>query len=152
MKSNHRWILGLLVAACLPLAACKKMQEADEEGEQTAAKVVHQEEQHPDQPTRITLSEEAQKRIDVQTAAIEDTNVQGAKQKVMPFAALLYDPEGLTWTFTSTEPLTYVRQKITVDRIEGDKAILAQGPAAGTQVVTVGAAELYGSEKEFEEE
>jgi hypothetical protein len=151
MKLNHRWILALLVAGCLPLAACKKMAE-EEEGEGTVAKVVHQDEAHPDQPTIITLDEDAVKRIDVQTAAIEDMDVSGAKQKVMPYAALLYDTSGETWAFTSAEPMTYVRQKIKVDRIEGDKAILAEGPAAGTQVVTVGVAQLYGSEEEFEEE
>ena len=153
MKFHYRWMMALLVAACLPLVSCKKMaKEADEEGEQKAATVVRQEEAHPDQPTRITLTPDAMKRIDVQTAAIQDVDVSGTKQKIMPYSALLYDTEGETWTFTNAEPLTYVRQKIKVDRIDGDKAILAQGPAAGTQVVTVGVAELYGSEEEFEEE
>ena len=45
-----------------------------------------------------------------------------------------------------------MRQKIKVDHIDGDKAILAQGPAAGTKVVTVGAAELFGSEEGIEED
>ena len=153
MKFDNRWMTALLVAACLPLASCRKMEkEASDEGEQKAATVVHQEDKHPDQPALITLTEEAAKRIDVQTADIQDVDVKGAKQKVMPYAALMYDTEGETWTFTNAEPLTFVRQKIKVDRIEGDKAFLAQGPAAGTKVVTVGAAELYGSEEEFEEE
>ncbi len=152
MKFDYRWMMALLVAACLPLASCKKMEKEAEEGEQKPASVVHQEEKHPDQPALITLTEDAAKRIDVQTANIQDIDVNGAKQKVMPYAALLYDTDGETWAFTSAEPLTYVRQKIKVDRIDGDKAILAQGPAAGTKVVTVGAAELFGSEEEFEEE
>lgn len=144
--------MALLVAACLPLASCKKMEKEAEEGEQKAATVVHQEEKHPDQPAVITLKEDAAKRIDVQTADVQDLDVKGAKQKVMPYSALLYDTTGETWTFTNAEPLTYVRQKIKVDRIDGDKVFLAQGPAAGTKVVTVGAAELFGSEEEFEEE
>lgn len=152
MKFDYRWTLAVLVAACLPLASCKKMEKEADEGEQKAATVVHQEEKHPDQPALITLTPDAAKRIDVQTIAIQDVDVNGAKQKVMPYAALLYDTSGETWAFTNAEPLTYVRQKIKVDRIDGDKAILAQGPAAGTKVVTVGAAELYGSESEFEEE
>jgi hypothetical protein len=152
MKFDNRWMTALLVAACLSLASCRKMEKEADEGEKKPATVVHQEEKHPDQPALITLTEEAAKRIDVQTADIQDLDVKGAKQKVMPYAALLYDTEGETWAFTSAEPLTFVRQKIKVDRIEGDKAFLAQGPAAGTKVVTVGAAELYGSEEEFEEE
>jgi hypothetical protein len=153
MKFDNRWITAVLVAACLSFSSCRKMEkEAGEEGEQKAATVVHQEDKHPDQPALITLTEEAAKRIDVQTSDIQDVDVKGAKQKVMPYAALLYDTQGETWTFTNAEPLTFVRQKIKVDRIEGEKAFLAQGPAAGTKVVIVGAAELYGSEEEFEEE
>jgi hypothetical protein len=153
MKSDYRWMLGLLVAVCLPLSACRKMEaEADQEGDDKPATVVHQEDKHPDQPAIVTLTEDAEKRIDLQTARIEDKDINGAKQKVMPYSALLYDTEGETWTFTNAEPLTYVRQKIKVDRIDGDNAILAQGPAAGTKVVTVGAAELFGSEEGIEEE
>jgi ABC-type oligopeptide transport system substrate-binding subunit len=153
MKFDNRWTLALLLLACLPLASCKKMEAtADEEGDNKPATVVHQEEKYPDQPAIVTLTEDAEKRIDLQTAAIQDVDVNGAKQKVMPYSALLYDTKGETWTFTNAEPLTYVRQKIKVDRIEGDKAILAQGPAAGTKVVTVGAAELFGSEEGIEED
>jgi hypothetical protein len=153
MKSHPYWMLALLVAACLPLSACRKMEAAaDEEADNKAATVVHQEDKHPDQPAIVTLTADAEKRIDLQTAPIEDVAVGGAKQKVMPYSALLYDTQGETWTFTATEPLTYVRQKIKVDRIDGDKAILAQGPAAGTKVVVVGAAELFGSEEGIEEE
>src|SRR3954454_3057157 len=153
MKTQHRWMLVLLMAVCLPVSACRKMEtETSDEGDDKPATVVHQEDKHPDQPAIVTLTEDAEKRIDLQTARIEDKDINGAKQKVMPYSALLYDTEGETWTFTNAEPLTYVRQKIKVDRIDGDSAILAQGPAAGTTVVTVGAAELYGSEEEFEEE
>jgi hypothetical protein len=52
----------------------------------------------------------------------------------------------------SVGPLTFERQEITVDTIEGDKVILSEGPEVGANVVTMGATELYGSEAEFEEE
>ena len=152
MTFHQRWILAVSVLACLPHASCRKMEVEQEAAEHTAATVVHQEEKHPDQPARITLTEDARKRIDVQTTPIQEIDVNGAKQKVLPFSALFYAPNGDTWTFTNTEPLTYVRERISVDRIDGDKAFLAKGPAAGTQVVTVGASLLYGSENEFEEE
>jgi hypothetical protein len=153
MNRFRRWIYYSAVASCLPLSSCKKMPaEKEQDDEQTAAKVVHQEQKYPDQPTRITLTEDARKRIDVHTAPIQEIDIGGLKQKVMPFSALLIDPEGESWAFTNSEPLTYVRQRIKVERIDGDKAILAQGPSIGTPVVTVGAALLYGSEKEFTEE
>jgi len=41
-----------------------------------------------------------------------------------------------------------VRQEISIDRVDGDSVMLSDGPPAGTEVVTVGAAEVYGSEFE----
>jgi hypothetical protein len=36
MKFDNRWMLALLVAACLPLASCKKMEAEAEEGDDKA--------------------------------------------------------------------------------------------------------------------
>jgi hypothetical protein len=47
--------------------------------------------------------------------------------------------------------LTFVRHALEVEAIEGNEAILSEGPPAGTLVVTVGTAELYGAEFEFQE-
>lgn len=71
----------------------------------------------------------------------------GMVQKVIPYAALIYDVEGGTWVYVK-EPnvLSFVRQSVTVDYILGDLAYLVEGPEVGTQVVTMGAAELYGVE------
>ena len=150
MKNHDRWMVALLLAACLPLAACKQTSETAAAAEDAGpAKVEHLD---GAEPTRVTLTEEAAKRLDIQTAAIREMEVGGAQRKVIPYAAVLYDTEGNTWTYSSPEPLVFVRHKITVDRIEGEMAVLSEGPAAGTAVVTVGAQELYGSELEFEEE
>jgi hypothetical protein len=91
---------------------------------------------------RITLTAEAAKRLDVQTATVRSTG----ERTVIPYAAVLYDPDGRTWTYTSPERLVFVRKDISVDRIDGDSAILAKGPSAGTAVVTVGGDELWGVE------
>jgi hypothetical protein len=66
--------------------------------------------------------------------------------KVVPYAAVIYGVHGETWVYTNPEPLTFVREPIVIDFIEGDLAVLTQGPPAGTDVVTVGGAELYGAE------
>jgi hypothetical protein len=67
-------------------------------------------------------------------------------RKVIPYAAVLYDVQGNTWVYTNPEPLVFVREPIFVDYIEGDLVVLLEGPAAGTPVVTVGVAELFGAE------
>jgi hypothetical protein len=69
-----------------------------------------------------------------------------ATRKVISHAAVLYDENGDTWTFTSPEPLTFVRQRIDIDRVAGGQVVLREGPPPGTTVVTVGAAELLGAE------
>lgn len=67
-------------------------------------------------------------------------------RKVVPYSAVLYDARGNAWLYTSPEPLVFVRQPITVDFVEGERAVLKEGPAAGTLVVKTGAAELFGVE------
>lgn len=69
-----------------------------------------------------------------------------AQQLVIPYAAVIYGLEGETWVYTNPEPLVFVRQPVVVDYIEGDQAYLTEGPSAGTKVVTVGGAELLGTE------
>lgn len=66
--------------------------------------------------------------------------------KVVPYAAVIYDAQGATWVYMNPNPLTFVRHAIHIDYIEGDLAVLSDGPASGTAVVIVGAAELFGTE------
>ena len=105
-----------------------------------------------EEPTRLTLTADAAKRLDIQTATVLDAQVNGTQRKVIPYSAILYDIQGGTWVYISPVQLTFVRTSVTVDYIEGDQAVLSAGPPSGSAVVIVGAAELYGSEFEFEEE
>jgi hypothetical protein len=73
----------------------------------------------------------------------------GMKRKLVPHAAVLYDPKGNTWVYTNPEPLVFVRHPISVDYIDGDLAVLSDGPPPGAKVVTVGVAELFGTEFEI---
>ena len=72
----------------------------------------------------------------------------GALRKVVPHSSLIYGAHGDTWVYTSPEPLTYIRHPVSIDYIENDLAVLSDGPDVGTDVVTVGVAELYGTEFE----
>jgi hypothetical protein len=96
--------------------------------------------------SRVILTADAARRLNVQTTAVRSEAVGAALRAVIPYSAVLYDRSGDTWTFTNPEPLTYVRQPVTIDRVLGDLVVLAAGPPVGTAVVTVGAAELYGTE------
>ncbi len=68
------------------------------------------------------------------------------KRKVVPYSAVHYDAGGAAWVYVNPQPLTYERQRISVERIVGDLAVLSDGPAIGTPVVIVGAPMLHGTE------
>jgi hypothetical protein len=153
MQHRNRWIVMVMlivaIMVAIPLAACSQVTAEEVSEESSPAQVEHLEGANP---SRIVLAEDAAQLIDIQTTPVREEQVNGTQQKVIPYTAVLYDPEGNTWTYTTSEPLTFVREPILVDRIEGDWAVLSNGPDDGIEVVTVGAAELYGSEEEFEEE
>jgi hypothetical protein len=142
---------GLVVVAMLTLtfalAGCKKS--APEE-EATTSDIATVEPIEGSDVAEVTLSEEAAERIDVQTSPVEAGSGQAAL--TIPYAAVIYDPSGDTWTYTSPDPLVFVRAPIDVMRIDGERALLSDGPEIGTEVVTVGAAELLGTEYEVGEE
>lgn len=97
---------------------------------------------------RVTLEPRAAERIGLQTVQVMPA--QGsAGRTVVPYGAIMYDTKGETWTYTNPQPLVYVRQKIVVESIDGDRVILSQGPPPGTVVVTVGATELMGAEHKY---
>jgi hypothetical protein len=117
--------------------------EADTASHEAPASVEHVE---GSDISRVTLTQKAAERLDIQTAEAWDESVNGATKRVIPYSSVIYDADGNTWTYTNPEGLVFVRQAITVEAISGDIAILAEGPEAGTKVVSVGGAMLYGTE------
>ena len=151
MNRNHGWVALVLIISGLTLSACGLGSSSAETttGESSPITI---EALQGKQTTRETLTEEAASRLGIETATSSDTEINGTKWMVVPYAAIIYDTEGATWVYTNPEPLTYIRHPVTVEDIQGDRAFLSDGPAAGTAVVTVGAEELYGAEFEFKEE
>ena len=92
--------------------------------------------------SRVELTPDAAKRLDIRTAAVA---ANGAG-KVVPYSAVFYSPNGDAWVYVSPKPLAFVREKVVIDSIEGNRAFLSTGPATGTKVATVGVAELFGAE------
>lgn len=91
---------------------------------------------------RLTLSASAADRLDIQTSTVESAD----NQFVVPSAAVIIDPEGAYWVYTSPEPLVFLRQRIVEVREEGQQTFFEVGPAVGTPVAVVGVPELYGAE------
>jgi hypothetical protein len=90
----------------------------------------------------ITLTEQAIERLDLRTAAA----LQDAGLIIVPSGAVIVDPQGGMWVYTSIGPRLFVRERINVDHEERDLAYLSEGPSEGTEVVTVAVAQLWGIE------
>jgi hypothetical protein len=99
---------------------------------------------------RIRLSPLAAQRIGLQTDVVRSAKsaALGTSSTSVPYSALLYDDQGATWVYTRVKPLVFVRARVDVALIDDQRVILSRGPALGTKVATLGAAELYGTEFE----
>ncbi len=102
---------------------------------------------------QVHLVDQAVRRLGITTAkvaqATASVNGSTAQHTVIPYAAVVYDSDGSAWTYVVSAPGTYQRARITVATIDGDVAVLTDGPADGTAVVTQGAPELLGAEAEI---
>jgi hypothetical protein len=96
----------------------------------------------PDKPARIILTDEAVDRVALQTTEVKALG----KDLTVDHAALVFDKAGKPWLFTVVGPRTYVRAAVTIKEVQDNVMTLSAGPPAGTQVVTVGAIELWGAE------
>ncbi len=149
---GHLWLLLTLVAVTALTGACRPAQ-APAPATNDAARVdsidgtgLH----------RVRLSEQAARRIGVRTGMVREERlarsapgseqVKTVARKVIPYTALIYDARGAAWTYTSPQPLTFVRAPVNVEYINKNLAVLVDGPPTDTAVVTVGAPELFGAE------
>lgn len=89
----------------------------------------------------VTITAEAVNRLGIKTIKVSDS-----APMIIPYAALIYDPDGGTWIYTNPAPQVFVRKSIAVDKIEGENVHLKEGIPAGTMIVIVGVDELYGAE------
>jgi hypothetical protein len=143
MKHNIRLMIAGLVIAGLQLTACNR-QHATHHAEHPAeiAKI------EGSDLSRVTLTEKAVQRLDLKTEQVREAMVKrsSSPRRVVPYSSLIYDVKGQTWVYTNPQPRTFIRHKVEVDYIEGNLAVLNDGPPAGTVVASVAVAELYGAE------
>ena len=141
MKLRNRWLIlgAALIALSVTGCAATGAAETEAKGPAELLPVEGSEIQ------QVRLTAKAIERLDLQTAPV--TERDGIK--VVPYEAIVYDASGETYVYATTAPRTYMRSLVTVYTISGDQALLGEGPDAGTEVVTIGTAELFGVEKEI---
>ncbi|TCO54217.1 efflux RND transporter periplasmic adaptor subunit [Actinocrispum wychmicini] len=131
MRHRIRW--AACAVAVLALSGCAAT-EATSAPDAAPAKV---EPVSGSEVSKLTLTPDAVNRIGIRTEPAGPT---------IPLSAVLYDKDGKTWAFTNPEPDTYIRQAVTIGKVSGQVVTLQSGLPPGTTVVTVGAAELLGTE------
>jgi hypothetical protein len=171
MRGSGRWIVVVPMLAGLQVSGCH----GKSHGSAHAAPA-HVEKIEGTDLKKVTLTAKAAERLGIETSSVNAYVTQGGaiatagdsggatlqgdprtramrsatagSRTVVPYAAVLYDSNGDAWVYTNPEPLVFVRHRIKIDYISGDRAVLSEGPAVGTAVVTLGAAELFGTEFE----
>ena len=133
MKHISRLLFVMFILSGLLLSACGPKESTSEKVSPSKLEKIE-----GTDLSKVILTEKAAERIGVETVVASGNEV--------PYAAVIYDIEGNTWIYTSPEALTFVREPIVIDRIEGDTAILAESLSSQFNVVTVGVAEIYGTE------
>lgn len=64
----------------------------------------------------------------------------------VPASAVLHDIHGGEWVYVRTKPRTFERRRIESASQQDGRVVLARGLSAGAEVVSAGAAELFGTE------
>ena len=145
MRGWNRGAAALLVLVAIPLSGC-----AGEVATATATKPKPYKLEKPEGTslTRLRIEQRVFDRVRIKTSTVREVERFGGEtaRKVVDYSAVVYEPKGDTAIYTNPEPLVFIRQPIKVDYIDGDVAVLVDGPPAGTAVVTVGTAELLGME------
>jgi RND family efflux transporter MFP subunit len=70
----------------------------------------------------------------------------GGPTLAVPWSAVVHDIYGGAWVYEDLSGGAYARRRVEVADVTEGFAILSRGPAAGTPVVVVGAAELFSTE------
>jgi len=140
MSRKHLSVAGLVIGAAAILAGCATATPAE-----TPPAVIKP--VAGSQIPELQLTEQAVQRLGIETRPVRPATTAGQPaREIVPYSAVVYDTDGSTWTYVNIAARTYERTPITVNAIDGQTALLSAGPAIGTAVVTVGAAELLGTE------
>lgn len=138
-------VLGILLAC---LAACGPHQEVGATRAEpfTAVPIAGS------KLVQLRLEPAAVQTLGIRTATVGVVPGSTGPTLSFPSAALMYGPDGASFVYVSPAANTYARHAVTVDHVDGDDAVVREGPEQGTTVVTQGAAELMGMEFGLEDE
>jgi hypothetical protein len=81
-----------------------------------------------------------------QRVAVAIPSAASSQGLVIPAAAILHDIHGGEWVYVAVGKQSFERRRVDVASFQAGSALLARGLQPGAEVVTAGAAELFGTE------
>jgi hypothetical protein len=143
IQRSNQWLFVALIMAALQFSACQQKPDspapidlAKIEKAESTGQAIH----------RVRLTAKRVDALGIKTVPVREEQIAGTLRKVVPAAAVVYDQHGNTWTFKRPDSLVFIRERISVDTIDGEIAVLSDGPSVGTAVVTTGANKLFSDE------
>ncbi len=67
----------------------------------------------------------------------------------LPWSAIVIDIYGGYWVYTQQSKNSYERQRVFLDHVNGNQAVISEGPPEDSKIVANGALELFGVETGF---
>jgi hypothetical protein len=129
-----------LLASALALGACSEVESNLRENQPYKVEPIE-----GTDIQRVTMEDATAALLPVELASVR----QEGKRKVVPHDAVIYNPDGGAYVYTKPKAQTYIRAPIEITRVNGNSAVLSEGPPAGTEIVTTGSAELLATEYEI---
>ncbi len=142
MHCVQHWPVMVIIVTSLQFTACRQQPEPPPEAGRTRIELAG------DARQRIRLTARRAAELGLATAPIGETKFGGKLRKVVPIMSVIYDPRGGTWVFSNPDSLVFVRERVKVDSLAGELAVLAEGPPVGVRIVTAGAANLFNQDAE----
>lgn len=151
IASSGRWVRAALSSADAVRLARPGQAWAERQGSGERVALTPLDGPPSSDPTRATIDAFFALPADLAWAPGERVVVQleaeGQEPRLaVPWSSVVRDAEGGAWVFVRLAPHQYRRQRVEVQRREGEQLVLSRGPVAGTPVVVAGAVELWGYE------
>jgi hypothetical protein len=142
MKLQLRLVCAaVLLIGCLGLVGCAQGSSETSDVDPVQVQAIAGSNIH-----RLVLTEEAESNLGIESVPVHGATLPSDSLTSVPMTAIIYDPSGVPWVYTSPAARTYVRTRVVIERTTSETAYLSSGPPVGTPVVTVGVSELLGSE------
>ena len=129
MQGINRWVIAALLVAVLP--AMTYAGGGKSIGKDSGIVPVHLEEIPGSDIKKVVLTADAAMRCGIVIVPVQELQVPVKRKssdkvmrRVVPYASIIYTPDGGEWVYTSPSNLSFVRERVSIAYIDADIAVL----------------------------